>query len=329
MKKVLFATTALIASAGIASAEGHAGVALSGSAEMGIFGGDAIETQFFTDIDVTFTLSGETDGGITFGAAVDLDENAAFTPANNGGIAIFISGDFGTLTMGDTDGALDFAMQDGSFGNAGSIGDEETSHIGYLGSFADGLYDGQILRYDYSFGDFAAAVSVELDDTGVRDPGYAVGATYTFSFSGGSATVGGGYQFGIAGAASEVGNTTQVIAAAAEVEVIGVSASVALDSGLSAGIQYSAWTFNGIDDTTHINVGVGYSFDAITVAANYGMYSSDFAPLDGVTGFGVSASYDLGGGLSAHVGYGSNVDCVAVATCAETNQYSLGLAMSF
>ena len=36
MKNVLFATTALIATAGIASAE----VSLSGSAEMGIIGGD-------------------------------------------------------------------------------------------------------------------------------------------------------------------------------------------------------------------------------------------------------------------------------------------------
>ena len=62
MKKVLFATTALIASAGIASAQG---VALSGSAEMGIIGGDGdFETQFWNDVDVRFTMSGETDNGL-------------------------------------------------------------------------------------------------------------------------------------------------------------------------------------------------------------------------------------------------------------------------
>ncbi|MCP3969641.1 MAG: porin, partial [Rhodobacteraceae bacterium] len=54
MKKVLLATTALVASAGIASAQG---VALSGSAEMGIIGGTGMEVQFHSDIDVTFTLS--------------------------------------------------------------------------------------------------------------------------------------------------------------------------------------------------------------------------------------------------------------------------------
>ncbi|MEQ8367166.1 MAG: porin, partial [Roseicyclus sp.] len=48
MKKVLFATTALVATAGVAAAD----VAVSGGAEMGLFGGSGTETQFFTDIDV-------------------------------------------------------------------------------------------------------------------------------------------------------------------------------------------------------------------------------------------------------------------------------------
>ncbi|MEO1580050.1 MAG: porin, partial [Pseudomonadota bacterium] len=70
MKKVLLASTALVVSAGIAAAD----VSLSGSAELGIFDDDT-ETQFHTDIDVTFTMSGETDGGLTFGASIDLDES--------------------------------------------------------------------------------------------------------------------------------------------------------------------------------------------------------------------------------------------------------------
>lgn len=330
MKKVLFATTALIATAGIAAAD----VAISGSAEMGVNGGDTTNTQFFTDIDVTFTLSGETDGGITFGAAVDLDEatniGTGDTTADQDGVAIFISGDFGTLTMGDTDGALDFALTEAWVGNAGSISDAETSHVGALGSYADGLYDGQILRYDYSIADFAFAVSVEMDDsTPQRDTGYAVGATYALSFSGGSANFGIGYQTGVSGAANTVGNTGIPIAANIDVEVVGVSAAVALDNGLQAAIQYSSWDFNnGVNDAQHIGVGAGYSFDAITVSANYGMYTSDFAPLDGFTGYGVAAAYDFGGGLSAHLGYGANTDCGTVA-CASDNSWSFGLAMSF
>ena len=71
MKKILFATTALVATAGVASAE----IALSGMAEMGIYNPntETADTQFFTDIDVTFTMTGESDNGLTFGASIDID----------------------------------------------------------------------------------------------------------------------------------------------------------------------------------------------------------------------------------------------------------------
>jgi predicted porin len=79
----------------------------------------------------------------------------------------------------------------------------------------DGHYDGQILRYDYSFGDFAVAVSVEQDDNTTawqvrsvvnprcnlgtplspRDPIWGLGAKYSGMFAGGTFGVGIGYQF--------------------------------------------------------------------------------------------------------------------------------------
>ena len=200
MKKVLFASTALVATAGVASAE----VALSGSAEMGIYGGSAIETQFFQDLDVTFTMSGSTDNGLTFGATVDLDESTGAAPALNnnaddGGASIFISGDFGTLTMGDTDGALDWALTDaGNIGNPGSIADDETSHAGYRGNYLDGVYDGQIVRYDNTFGDFGVAFSVEMDDAANgRDTGYALGVRYNVALAAGNVALGVGYQLSL------------------------------------------------------------------------------------------------------------------------------------
>jgi outer membrane protein OmpU len=80
MKKVLFATTALVATAGVASAD----IALSGVAQMGIQGGSGgATTQFVQDIDITFTMSGTADNGTTFGAAIDLDENAAGVGTND------------------------------------------------------------------------------------------------------------------------------------------------------------------------------------------------------------------------------------------------------
>src|SRR6056297_1570415 len=329
MKKVLFATTALVATAGVAAAD----VAVSGGAEMGLFGGSGTETQFFTDIDVTFTLSGTTDNGLTFGAAVDLDEGgsgaaAVADNADDGGVAIFLSGDFGTVTLGDTDGALDWALTEAAVGNAGSINDDETGHAGYLGSYLDGAYDGQILRYNNTFGDFGVAVSVEMDDSGARDEGYAIGFRYGMDLGGGSLDLGLGYQTAtfIAPAADDLtiagvdfgaildGTGDDVVANdLVDVDAIGLSAAYS-NNGLSAGVQYTVFdgTFAiGSADFTHLGVGVGYTVDAITVSANWGRFDGDIDDGAVVTafdqsGWGVAAAYDLGGGASVHVGYGSS-----------------------
>ena len=60
MKKVLLATSALVATAGFATAQG---VAVSGSASMGVLGGDWVDDgpndgnyELHTDINVNFTM---------------------------------------------------------------------------------------------------------------------------------------------------------------------------------------------------------------------------------------------------------------------------------
>ncbi|MGP1357669.1 porin [Roseicyclus sp.] len=334
MKKVLFATTALVATAGVASAD----IALSGSAQMGIQGGNNnATTQFVQDIDVTFTMSGTADNGLTFGAAIDLDENAANVNQDDAGVAIFVSGDFGTLTMGDTDGALDWAMQEVDFNGAASINDDHTSHAGFNGNGGlDGHYDGQILRYDYSFGDFAVAVSVEQDDNqtalgnffgaaiantaGVTaDPIWGLGVRYSGSFGGGSFGVGLGYQFTNDGFDNVAGNQG--------VAITGLSGRVALDSGFSAALNYSMIEVDGANnDGTHMGIGASYTFDAITVHANYGEYDWDpGAILADANGYGLSAAYSFGGGLSAHLGYGYG----ETGAAAGVSTWSFGLNMAF
>ncbi len=372
MKKVLFATTALVATAGYASAD----VALSGSAQMGVQGGSGgAITQFVQDIDVTFTLSGETDSGITFGAAVDLDESAGGVGRDDAGVAIFVSGDFGTLTMGDTDGGFDAGMQEVNIGSPGSINDNETSHSGYSGNAGlDGLYDGQVLSYSYSVSGFTITGSIEMDDDGntnsqptaaptaaplpfnidladasmingdglTGDAVYGIGASYAGSFGGGSYTIGAGYQ--------TVNDIDAVNAGSQSITVMGISATVALDNGLSAGVNYSQIDVSGLVTTadfsgTHMAIGASYAFGDITVHANYGQFDWDpTATAVDSSGFGLAASYDLGGGLSAHIGYGSSsIDAInaeatglavvsngaAAATTGTSSNWSVGVAMSF
>ena len=329
MKKVLFASTALVAFSGAAVAD----VALSGRAEMGIFDSDAVAgAQFFTDIDVTFTMTGETDNGLTFGASVDLDEGGSGAAAvadnsDDGGATIFISGGFGTVTMGDTDGALDWALTEaGNVGNGGSLADDETAHAGYLGSYLDGSGDGQILRWDYTVGDFGIAVSLEQGDTDLGDPapagvageedGFAIGLRYNIDLGGTDVALGLGYQeFGIG-------------------EAIGISATATFDNGLSAGIVYTDFDNTVVDFDplavagnpvdSHFGIGLGYTTGALTLHLNYGAFDGDIGGVDH-DGIGFSAAYDLGGGAVVHFGYGdSDVDTVG-----DYQSVSFGLGLSF
>jgi outer membrane protein OmpU len=274
--------------------------------------------------------------------------------ANGGGLGdstnysdftVFISGGGHTLTMGDTDGAFDWALQEVNIGSPGSIADNETGHAGYNGNGGlDGHYDGQVLRYDYSFGDFSVALSVEQDDDGsafldnvgvanvlplyaqdadvTGDPVWGIGAKYSGMFAGGTFGVGIGYQFN--NDAYQDGVT--VPRPALDADILGLSAHVELDMGLSAAINYSELDTNvaGVD-VTHMGIGASYAFDAITLHANYGSYDRGALAGADSDGFGLAASYDFGGGLTAHLGYGySDVDGAG-----DSSSWSLGLAMSF
>lgn len=321
MKKVLFATTALVATAGIAAAD----VELSGSAEMGIVGGDGIETQFHHDLDVKFSLSGETDNGLTFGATIDLDEvgddgssvscttttflgfvtsvSGCFgggdpIASTSGEHSVWIKGSFGNLTMGDTDGAFDWALTEALIG--GDIVDA-IEMAGYNGnSGLDGVYDGQILRYDYSFANgLALAASVELDDSGTFDPVLGIGMKYSTDLSGVELGFGLGYQ------------------SAESVDVMGISISAAFGSGFEAIINYSDLDAAG----DHYGIALGYETGALSIGLNYGMFDTPAGDIDGVS---LSVNYDLGGGAVVQFGYGSS-DTLGVSS----DLYSLGVAMSF
>ncbi|NDR58577.1 porin [Aliiruegeria sabulilitoris] len=362
MKKVLLTSTALVAFAGAAAAE----VTMSGSAEMGVIGGENIETQFLQSIDVRFSLSGETDNGLTFGGSIDLDDVADSATSSPSGLGdqtgfadftVFVSGEFGTVTMGDTDGALDWAMTDAaSIGNPGSIADNETGHLGRQDTYFDGAYDGQILRYDYAYEGFGFAVSVEQDDrsdaeldqdaidaglaAGDLDRGdynWAVGVKWSGEAGPGTVKVGAGYQatdYASLTLGTDDNNIT--LNFNTDATVWGLSAGYYMDNGFSIGGTYSDWSADGIDDGSHWAIGAGYAFDAFSVHANYGehYFKTDGSDKIDASGWGLAAGYDLGGGLSVLAGYGySELEIKDGATGdkskGDTSNWSLGLSMSF
>ena len=184
-----------------------ADVAVTGSAELGVAGSSSADVKLHKDIDVNFSLSGATDTGLSFGASIDLDEaaaeNNAAETADKGQSTfdaqghVFISGVFGTLTLGDTDGGFDKALTE--VGSATSIADNHTSHPGYNGnSGLDGFTGngGNILRYDYSLGGITTSVSGEFNSGDSSHSAIGVGVAWAGDVGGIGMGVGIGWQGG-------------------------------------------------------------------------------------------------------------------------------------
>jgi len=317
MKKILLATTMLAGTAGFAAAE----VAVSGYAEMGIFSGAAGDIEFWQDVDVTFAMSGTTDGGLEFGASVDLDEadgvdtdadgqhdvNALDDSTDDNGYTVWVSGAFGKLTMGDTDGALDWALADMD-GGMTSIADDHSTHMAWFGGSAyDGFGDNQVVRYENTFGDIGVAISAEQGDDGVGvvDDILAIGVKYTADMGGTAVALGLGYQD--AGSAGKA---------------IGVSAGATLAGGFGGKIGYIDYSDDATDDK-HLGLEVSYSSGPIGASINYGKV--DLVGGGDYDSWGAVANYDLGGGAKVMFGYGSDVSGAA----GDQDQWSLGLGLSF
>lgn len=300
MKKTLLATSAIVALGGAAFADGHSGVSVAGYAEIGVADSGAIGSSltFHQDIEVTFKMSGETDGGLSFGASVQLDEGgttgAGTTPSDDQDYSVFIGGDAWKLSMGDTDGGFDKALTE--IGMLTSIADDHTSHGGYNGNAGlDGDSDGQVLRLDYTgFDAFSMHVSVE---EGATDDIMGLGAAFSTDLGGTSLAIGVGYQ-------------TQ-----GDNDIAGVSVKAGI-AGFDVVLNATSGTENG-NDTSYTGIGLGYTVGDVKLHANFGENESGTTKTDG---FGLAANYSLGGGATAMFGYSSS---------GTTDKMSLGLGLSF
>ncbi|MDB4073842.1 porin [Ascidiaceihabitans sp.] len=275
MKNLLIATTALVATAGVAAAD----VSLSGAANVGLINaGGTAETVMYNNVSVTAAMSGETDGGLTFGASltmrsgadVDLDVGDITIAANALGATslgnIYVSGGFGKLT----------------FDNAGldNLMDDAAANV-------------QDVQYEGTFGALAVTLQADLDGSNTAADGdWAAKAVY--SANGVTIT-----------AVTNSGSEYDLTAAYAINDML--SASVNLDS--------NGGTAAGADETI---VKVAYANEGITAALSIkdGVVGNEWAVALGYAANGLavnvavddggsedlSASYDLGGGMSVLAG---------------------------
>ncbi|WP_238547922.1 porin [Meridianimarinicoccus roseus] len=322
MKKILLASTALIVSAGFASAE----VVIGGDGYMGVAYGDNGNPIFATtdtsadqvpagsgnnfsnysfvyDLDVDFKASGTSDSGLTFGAAGDFDDLGASQGARGWDNSIFISGDFGTLTMGDIDGAAENVIGDLAGVGLSGLGDFN-ENIFLIGAGAQPA--GPVARYDYAIS--GLTLSLGLSD----DSGYNIGASYATDL----------FSVGLAYEDVADGATVTLF----DIDALGSTGSTAITAtapnGASqiigaASVTFANVTLKGVygqidvDGTTvdtfdQYGVSAAAAFGAASVSAFYRAVTTDFkvagTPDNDFEAYGLGVAYDLGGGLALEAG---------------------------
>ena len=244
MRKVLLATTALVAMS-VTAAQADVSISGAGAFEVEEAGSGQV---FTSDGNIVIKGSSTTDSGLTIsavhdflfeGAAVSKTPSTVATTSNVADSYIDIAGDFGSVRMGRTDGALD--RNDNVLGSTmdidGTAIDTFTTEIG-----SDSV---NISYIGPSVGGFTPYVEVQQDGTSTG---------YGFNFAAGPATI-----------------IYQALDAASDSSVIGVKFSAA---GVTFGAGATAVKTNGVTTKTN-DVGASYTAGDITLIGTYRKSGSD------------------------------------------------------
>jgi len=275
MRKVLLATTALVAVGGITAANA-ADISISGNYEWEYTQGDT-GSKFSDDGHINIQAVNAADNGMTFTAMTTFGGGtAANTTQNN---YIQVDGDFGTVMLGDVDGNSASSLMDGALGRnkdiegQGGLGSEAT-HSGTADTaiFLDNGAD--IIYMSPKVGGLQIGLGADLTDSDAIASDGAMDMAVTYSMAGvnlfmsgtsgqefdksnyGVSTTLAGLTIGI-GSMSESGTNAGVRSAAK-------SNDVGLQYTLPGGIKLAALSAKGTgrDGTTKIeasNFGASYS----------------------------------------------------------------------
>src|SRR6056297_625489 len=305
MKKVLLASTALLLTAGFASAQS---IELSGDANAGLKydedgNADGDELTVHNEINMTIAGSGSTDTGLTFGAFLTIDETDGLDDAE-----VFVSGVFGTVTVGRLDPATDgLGIADVGFDGIGLDDPAE--------QYKNATADGTDILYSYSAAGltFSASAQIETDES------YAVALEYeTQGFSGGIGYI---TDNNDDGPLSGIGSNETIT-------IVGGDAQ----GPLSINGMYSDWNGGAAPSGQGYGVDVSYDVAGATITAAYAN-AQDLSAGSGLgDSYGIGFAVPLGGGLTVAGGIGAIQRDVAAGTTASADSRTvadLGLTMSF
>jgi outer membrane protein OmpU len=354
MKKLLLATSILAGTASIAAAE----ITLSGDARMGflddfVFDADADDDVGFTSrARVAFTFSGETDGGLSFGAGFRADNSSNAAKGTAG--SVFLSGAFGKISMGDVDGAAVAAvghvdgvgltglsdLNESAFLGNGGLADDDLTDLDSLGENFALTGDPSVL-YEYTTGNIGLFV-------GVTNPGFesefdfgsgTVETTDGVAWSLGANYSTDAYKFGIgyedldvdSAVAGSLGNLSgdhlylggDATFGAFTAKVRWGQADLTLtdEVGAATDIDFEQWSLSGT-----------YAMDAISVTGFYAdkqFDDSTGANILSRESLGLGASYDLGGGAKVVGGIVDSELTDGSAASVSDTAFDFGVSFSF
>ena len=285
MKKLLIATTALVATAGMASAD----ITITGHAAAGFHSGlddvttatpttDVAADGIYSNAGVDFTMTGATDNGISFSASVNIDTKSNEIDTGDfeydgpdGGTAglgaVSMSGTFGTLTFDE--GGIDNLYSDATT--------HDVSYATTVGAVS--LTVGHSVGAVSTDKDYAKATSFSASTT---QSGMAFTLTGSETASGTSASL--AMSYALNDSVTITADTDQV-AGAESVQTVGASTTL---NGVSVSIESannSTW-----------DVDLGYTVGGF--ALTYGVDETD--------GWTATATAALGGGATFNAGVDSN-----------------------
>lgn len=229
MKKVLLATTALIAASAFAApAHAELQVTVGGftAFQAAMYDNDTAnnsDRDFQSEAQILVRADATADNGLMYGAKVLMDASTSDS-TNSDEVGIYLAGSWGRLEMGDDDGASELNVTaptvgigqiNGSYDDYVPTGDRghALNDRGYHNFTAfDSDDNTKVTYYTPKFSGFQAGVSyvpqgnvgetVSLTDTPVTDT-FEVGLGYDGEFNGVMVKVGGNYNFGDSNTAVE------------------------------------------------------------------------------------------------------------------------------
>ncbi|MEM1129080.1 MAG: porin [Pseudomonadota bacterium] len=344
MKKLLLASSALVLTAGYAAAE----VTVNGDGYFGVIyaepdgvytngqDGDDTNWAFVYDLDFQFVGTGETDGGLIFGASVDADDAAGAQGTQGFEGEIFIQGDFGKLSMGDVDGGAEAII--GDLAGVGLTGLGDFNENIFLLSAGDPNECNEIEdTFESAFvegvDENGDPVTVEIEDAifvnaGSDNTGCGSGplALYEYSNSGFTVALGlnddEGYSAGLGYATDmwSLGIAYEYILEGGQItvfdtdfpqgdliatpdddthHVIGAASVTAFDTTFKATYGYLD---AGSTEVDQWGLSATTSFDLWTFSAYYRQIDPDADGVDSSQFYGIGGEYDLGGGAAIVAG---------------------------